>query len=196
MSVEAPQRKVDQLPWSYEKIHAGTELEALYQNNPDRFYNDTRPTFGLAHEKPEHRIMLMLKAQGFSNKEIATITGYEQAHVSIILRQPWARQRLLDLINKEGKNAISEVIRGECANSVFTLVELRDDAESETVRLGAANALIDRYLGKPTQHIESRNETTVTHKDVSRLDDEIAATQREIERLQGVQGSAKVEVTQ
>ena len=165
-----------------------------FDENPERLHNDRRPDMAVIHEKPEHRVMIMLKAQGYANREIAGITGYKEMHVGRVLRQPWARQRLLDLLNEQGKDAIAEVLRGECKNSIFTLVELRDTAESEQVRASCADKLLDRYLGRPTQHVEVSADTTITHKDVSGIDAEIEKTQREIERLQGVQGSAKVEV--
>ena len=47
-------------------------------------------------------------------------------------------------------------------DSIHTLVTLRDHAESEQVRLQAANALLDRGHGRPSQGIDVNAEGPVT----------------------------------
>ena len=46
-------------------------------------------------------------------------------------------------------------------DSIYTLVTLRDHAESEQVRLAAATALLDRGHGRPRQEIEL-NDKSIT----------------------------------
>ena len=45
---------------------------------------------------------------------------------------------------------------------IAVLVQLRDHAEAEQVRLAAANALLDRGHGRPRQEIEGNDEGNVT----------------------------------
>ena len=45
---------------------------------------------------------------------------------------------------------------------IAVLVQLRDHAEAEQVRLAAANALLDRGHGRPRQEIEGNDEGHVT----------------------------------
>ena len=45
---------------------------------------------------------------------------------------------------------------------IAVLVELRDHAEAEQVRLAAANSLLDRGHGKPRQEIDLRDDGKVT----------------------------------
>jgi hypothetical protein len=45
---------------------------------------------------------------------------------------------------------------------IAVLVQLRDHAEAEQVRLAAANALLDRGHGRPRQEIEGNDEGPVT----------------------------------
>ena len=45
---------------------------------------------------------------------------------------------------------------------IAVLVELRDHAEAESVRLAAANALLDRGHGRPRQEIDVHDEGRVT----------------------------------
>lgn len=47
-------------------------------------------------------------------------------------------------------------------DSIHTLVTLRDHAESEQVRLQAANALLDRGHGRPRQEIGLNGDQSVT----------------------------------
>ena len=48
------------------------------------------------------------------------------------------------------------------ADCIAVLVELRDHAEAEQVRLAAANALLDRGHGRPRQESEGDDEGPVT----------------------------------
>ena len=48
------------------------------------------------------------------------------------------------------------------ADCIAVLVELRDHAEAEQVRLAAANSLLDRGHGKPRQEIDLRDDNRIT----------------------------------
>lgn len=150
----------------------------------DALFNDRPARVDVQREKPEHRIMLVLKAQGYSNAEIAEVAGYSRVMVNTIMRQPWARARLLDMINEKGGDAIQKVLSGEILNSVDTLVEVRDDVNAgHQARLSAANSILDRALGRPTQKVESVN--TNISLDVNELDREIAKVEAECATLFG-----------
>lgn len=160
------------------------ECAKNYANNPDKFFNSKPPEYGVKHEKPEHRVMIFLKAHGFSNLEIAEKTGYSPVMVSQILRQPWARERLITEISKSGRDVLSELIKGTGVDSVMTLVELRDDKNAPAaVRKACASDLIDRILGKPTQHIES--DATVRHvsTEIGEVDRELQSLETELKRI-------------
>jgi len=45
---------------------------------------------------------------------------------------------------------------------IAVLVQLRDHAEAEQVRLAAANSLLDRGHGKPRQEIDLRDDNRIT----------------------------------
>jgi len=148
---------------------------------PDSLYGDRVSTMDVKRELPEHRIMILLKAQGHSNKEIGDITGYTREHVGHVLRQPWARSRLLDILNDRGGSAVDKVLSGEVLNSIDTLVEVRDSDEAgPQARLSAANAILDRALGKPLQRVESKELRVSTsleevNQEIARLEAEEAA---------------------
>lgn len=133
------------------------EVEAGRQPACDNFFNAKSPNLAILHEKPEHRLVIFLKARGHSLAEIADATGFTVPWVSQILRQPWARARLADEINNAGRDELSTIIEGAAKDSMQTLITLRDDEEAPaSVRANAAQYLVDRYLGKPKQSIEQK----------------------------------------
>src|SRR5262245_42118388 len=60
---------------------SASQIEQDYEANPNRLFNDRPPNLRILHEKPEHRVLVFLKAQGLSNTEIAQRTGYQIAWV-------------------------------------------------------------------------------------------------------------------
>lgn len=166
---------------------SGSPVEEHYDALDDRFYGDKRPNLAVQREKPEHRIVIFLKAQGLANREIAQRTGYTEPWISQVLRQPWARERLVAEMREAGRDAVQELIKASAEDSVFTLISLRDDPKAPaSVRAAASNSLLDRYLGKPTQKVESHN-TNVngTLADLDALNKELATLEAEEQRLTG-----------
>lgn len=138
--------------------------DGTYYSQPDRLCNDKPPNLTILHERPEHRLIVYLKAQGMSNKEIAAKTGYGYQWVCQIIRQPAFRKAFLEETKIAGRDAVKSFLAGEVLNSVVTLVEIRDDVEAkEATRVAAANAILDRALGRPMQHIQT--ETVATNTD-------------------------------
>lgn len=147
-----------------------------YDANPDKLGGAVpNPKVGLLKEQPEHRIMILLKAQGLSGKEIALRTGYTPEHIYTVLRQPWARQQLIRELNEGGRPVIETFLMGEVTSSLQTLVEIRDNPQAKNSdRIAAARDLVDRALGKPTQHVESTNRNvTYSPEEIAELDREI-----------------------
>ena len=173
-------------PYKYENSQLpGSSVADELAESGDDFFNPTDPQVALKHERPAHRLAILLKAQGLSNKEIAERLGLSAIHVGNILRQPWARKRLVEEIQRSGRDEIQALLAGSAVDSINTLIELRDDDEVEnSVRKAAADSLLDRFLGKPTQRVESKNETHVFSGDVARIDQELAEFEAEEKRLQ------------
>jgi hypothetical protein len=155
------------------------------RNDPDRLFQTeksinvhNRPNLAILGEKPEHRVIVYLKAQGLSNKEVAEKTGFTYPWVSQITRQPWFRLRLVQELKEAGQDQITTVLRSTALDSVFTIVDIRDDPTApKAVRRQAADSLLDRFLGKPTQRIESEERTPST-AELSAVDEQL----REIDK--------------
>ena len=157
------------------------EIASEYFESADRLHGDRVPETTIMSEKPIHRMMIYLHARGASVADIANHTGYHKQTVSQILRQPWARQRLLQILNECGIDHVKHFLTHEVAPSLEVLREVRDTAAKPSDRTAAANAILDRALGKPTVHIESDNTTRNVPADMQRIDAEIAAVRKQLE---------------
>lgn len=166
---------------------AGSSVEESSEGRSDALFNGKRSDFAILSEKPEHRLIILLKAQGHSNVEIARLTGYTNPWVGQILRQPWARERLLAELNSVGRDSIASLLESAAADSVFKIIDIRDTAEDSGVQLRASQDLLDRFLGKATQKVESKSEVKHISGDVDKMDDELIRLEAEINRLQGKQ---------
>ena len=150
---------------------AATDPDRLFSTNGDM----VDPNLAILDEKPEHRLIVYLKAQGFSNKEVSDKTGYTQPWVSQITRQPWFRLRLVQELREAGVDQIQQVLKSNALDSIFTLVDLRDDPQApKSVRKAAADSLLDRYLGKPTQKFADETPSTPSTEELHNLDKQIA----------------------
>lgn len=155
-----------------------------YESDPDRLHNDSKPNLGIKREKPEHRVILWLKAQGKSNKEIAELTGNTQPWVSQILRQPWARTRILQIIKENGLDEVQTLLQSTTIDSLYTLIEVRDSGKAKpSERTAAANALLDRALGKPVVSVIAETTHTNVPVEAARLSAELEAINQELKRF-------------
>jgi len=179
-------KPVDVNPYYGESCLSGSSIEQDFKENPDRLFGQECPRLALQKEQPEHRIIIMLKAQGKSNKEIAEIVRYSPVQVGTILRQPWARERLVRELKLAGRDVIADILAGAAQDSVFTLIEERDNETAKpSDRISAANSLLDRFLGKPTMRVETDNVHRNITGDVAELDRELRLLEEEEKRLVG-----------
>jgi predicted transcriptional regulator len=160
----------------------GSNIEPHLAEDSDALYNDKLSTLRLKREKPEHRIIVLLKAQGYSNKEIAERLEVTPVMVGYVLRQPWARERLVAEISASGRDAVNELLRGAVSDAVMTLIDVNQNGKPGE-RVSAANSLLDRYYGKPTQRVETDN--THHFETVDELDRQIKSLEEQEQALLG-----------
>lgn len=151
------------------------DLDSTTPGGDNDLHNPKPPTFVIQSEKAEHRLLIALKMQGYSNREIARTSGYSEAWLSQFFRQDWVRKRIADDVTQSGLQALEKLIESVAVDSIFTLVDLRDNAPP-AVRRQAADSLLDRYLGKPTQKVITNN----VNVNVDALDDEIERIENEL----------------
>lgn len=171
---------------------SGSATELNERANPDRLYGEarvydkTRPNLAILSEQPWHRAVVYMKVQGCTNREIAARFDKTEAWISQLTRQPWFRERVVEELKTTGRNLVEEAIKVEILPSIQTLVELRDGAESEQVRFNSARDLVDRFLGKPTQRVESKSTGDFHHtvETVADLDRELAKVEKQLGGVQ------------
>lgn len=152
-------------------------------------FNQQLPSVLLKHEKVEHRIMLFLKAQGKSNREVAQYMGYSDPQVSQIVRQPWFMIGLKELLEEAGQDIVKRVLEGSALDSVITLIAIRDNEKTPpAVKANVCNSLLDRWLGKPIARVEvERKESPLKQND--KIDAELPeldAMEEELKRKLGM----------
>ena len=175
---EAPQ-SASSVSYANRTSPAAAAAAAEYDDLPDKLFNDSLATgFNvplLKREKPEHREMLLLKLQGYTNIEIARMMGVQPVTVGYVMRQPWARLRLIQMIQERGLVGVDNLLRSEVVPSILTLAEVRDDPDARKGdRVTAARVLMEQWLGKPLARVESAEVAVST---------DIATLSRQLEEL-------------
>lgn len=78
------------------------------------------------------------------------------------------------------KATLSELARAHTATALGVLVKVAKEGESESARVSAANAILDRGYGKPSQSVQHSG--SVGTYDLTKLDD------NELDRLEAILG--------
>jgi hypothetical protein len=133
----------------------GEAVAEKFAGGEDGLYNDRNPHYLIKRQKPEHRIVILLKAQGNSNKEIAKITEMSPVAIANILKQPWARKQLLDEINAAGRNEVIQIFKGAAMDVASAVVDIVNDPEAKASdKISASHLILDRLFGKATQPMD------------------------------------------
>lgn len=150
-----------------------------YQDNLSALFNDKPAYQAVLKESPRHRLILWMTANGQSPQQIADALGITRQTVYTTRKQPWFREMFVRITASMGKDAATQLLKGEVLPSLQTLVEVRDNPlAKDSDRRAAADSLLDRYLGKPTVKVDS------DAKAPSDVPAEVASLQAEALRLQ------------
>lgn len=117
---------------------------------------DPKPREVRKWEKPWHRNAAYMFATGkASMKMVAHACDVDYSSVKALFRNPWFQETLLEIQKENGAEDIMAQFKAECASSLATLIELRDDLEAPaSVRRQSAVDILHQVLGKPTQRVE------------------------------------------
>lgn len=162
----------------------------------------TKPPVEIKQERPEHRFLIFLYAQGMSTKDVFTQLGgqwdsernlpisgtgqYSYQHLHTIRRQAWFQQQLVAYMEECGKDVIRARLESELMPSIEKVVEIRDKHDAPmALQLKAAESLIDRFLGKPVQQVVTQPASTVDkyEKEAEALRLEAAQVEAELRNL-------------
>ena len=155
--------------------------------------NNAIPRLELQKEQPWHRTCAWMLAKGFTRKEIAQAVDKSEATVSLASQQGFMKQMVSDIIAElhlQDESAMN-LLKAAQGSAAQTIVTLSTSASSETVKMRAAQEILDRVLGRPVQFVN-------THKSVSKMDPkaEQEALKAEIDRLQAAPTVVQNNVTQ
>lgn len=126
---------------------------------PRPLYNGREPAYVLQSERPVHRAIIFLAAQGLSYVEIAQQLGITPVCVQYVVKQDWAQEEILKQIHDNGGEAVAVVLQQQALPSVMKLIELRESEKvAAEVQRKAANDLLDRIFGRPNQPVTHRSE--------------------------------------
>lgn len=173
-----------------EELEKQTALPPVQPEDYD-LYNPASSNYSCKRQRPEHLLMVMLKVQGLSYREIAERVGFSSTAVQGILKLPWARQQIVFEMKKAGRNAVESILESEVSESIHTMVEIRDDKGNKpSDRRAAAEYLINRRLGMPKTAVEHSGSVKLD----SLSDEELIRRLPEDERRQFEELGSAVEV--
>lgn len=162
---------------------AGSPVESLVNELTNGLFQSQKPNLAILHEKAHHRLILLLKLKGLSNREVAKQMEMSEAWVSQITRQPWFQLALVQELKETKEEIVDSIVKVEATNAIYKLVNLMQSAKSEEVQKSCAVEILNRHLGKPIQRTEHSGE--IKHK-ISDLDDinaELAELEKEEKKL-------------
>lgn len=198
-STGLPDRRMGQLPSAVYGDQAGrltpSNKEEKYENNvqsyansemaqtelheqslKNTFFGQRPPNLQIKQEKPEHVLIMFLKAEGKSHKEIAEQLGMSQSWVSQVTRQPWFTIRLMEFLNERGKDSFDCALKSAVLPAIEKLAELSqssigDEDVPASVQFQASKEICNRFFGAPVVRTENTSHQSF---DVDRI--------RELER--------------
>lgn len=142
--------------------NAPESYEAM-ERRVDALFSGKLANHVIKHERPEHRLMLWLKLNGHSNKEVANTTGYAYHTVCQVVKQPWFVENFCRLSSEMGKDSVQTFLEGEVMDALHRTVELAKNADSDAVKTANNREILDRFLGKSVVKAEVKSTGTIDH---------------------------------
>jgi DNA-binding transcriptional regulator LsrR (DeoR family) len=143
------------------------------------------PKYLLDKEDPRHRVIILMKAKGATNKDVAEALGICTQTVANTLKQPWAQALLVKMIHKKGEAELEKLMQVYAKDAAHVAYNIMMDeaerGEQGNKKLASMNAiaLLKQALG--TKVItESGNQSG------RELDEEIKRLTEDIDSATGV----------
>lgn len=134
------------------------------------------PQYEVRNERVVHRRIQELAINGHTIKEIAAIVGREETCVSNLLRQPWAQEQMVTRMQQTANEEIKALLESAAPGAVQRIIALAEEHPNTEIGFKADMAILDRFMGKPTQPI------TQETKDMEKMSD------AELERIASGKG--------
>ena len=116
------------------------------------------PQYVLQKEEPQHRMICILAAEGYTNTEIAEKLGFTTAMIAYVKKQPWAMEYVAK-VQGTGAKSVRRILTGAAAAAATVLVDAAEGALSKTHmkdidRIKAANDILNRLFGTAPQLVQ------------------------------------------
>lgn len=116
--------------------------------------NHARSAQKTVDEQPWHQHAARYCAMGMVPKEVAAACGVDPQVIYRLRNALWFQDRVTALMAEQDKD-VMEIFKNARGAMAMKLVDLALTAESETVQLAACDKVLDRFLGKAVQRVES-----------------------------------------
>lgn len=130
------------------------------------------PNYQFLKERSVHREILEYIAKGYTDKEIAGITGFTAPTIGNVRKHPMYQDDLLREIKRKA-NEDQEVVEFIKSKVVTAVKRIATVMESETATpmqvIAAAEALLNRRYGKPNQPVNAGNSVDLNNLPDSEL---------------------------
>jgi hypothetical protein len=113
-------------------------------------HNRFEPVITLQHEKPEHRLIAVLKSTGLSNREIAEMVGYTPLQVSTVCKQEAVERLILERMHGTGDKAM-QMLHDATIGAAERLIQIAETSENDETRRKANINILEAKYGKPNQ---------------------------------------------
>jgi hypothetical protein len=76
---------------------------------------------------------------------------------------------------------VHAILQASALDSIYTILEIRDDPTApKAVRRACADSLLDRFLGKPTVHVEHDNPRAPSSPELAEVDSELQQIDKQL----------------
>lgn len=122
-----------------------------------RFHGAKEPTVTIQKEKAIHRTAAYMIASGAKIRAVADHLDVAEATVRSWTKQPFFQSLVATIIHNEFSGDITSMLRTAAVEAVMIETDLMHNSTSDQVRLKAAQDLLDRFRGKPTNFVHHTN---------------------------------------
>lgn len=120
-------------------------------------HNGRSAGYLLKAEKPEHRFITLLAAQGFTPKEIAEQTGYSTVMINYVIKQEWAQEFIVGAMAESGGQGIEVALKHAAVKAALGMEDLlqrAQEAKQLEVERKVRKDMQDRWFGTAAQVVQ------------------------------------------
>jgi hypothetical protein len=163
------------------------EVELILPDEPDvrtsppslRFHGVKEPKTEIQQEKAIHRTAAYMIASGAKIRAVAEHLDVAENTVRTWTRQPFFQALVATIIHNEFSGDITSMLKNAAVEAVMVQTDLMHNSTSDQVRLKAAQDVLDRYRGKPTNFVHHTNGAISENPDeeIRRLENDLRLTE-------------------